>query len=96
MLGAALFGIGFGALQNDTFVLMIERAGAARLGTASTVWNVGYDAGTGLGPIVVGTMAGATGLAGGFGVLGGVALVTLPVALALGVSEARARRTAAG
>ena len=95
VLGAALFGIGFGALQNDTFVLMIERAGAARLGTASTVWNVGYDAGTGLGPIVVGTMAGATGLPGGFGVLGGVALVTLPVALALGVSEARARRTAA-
>lgn len=92
IVGAALFGVGFGALQNDTFVLMIERAGAARLGTASTVWNVGYDAGTGLGSIVVGAMAASTGLAGGFGVLAVVALATLPAALSMGVSEARARR----
>ncbi|WP_462419072.1 MFS transporter [Kytococcus sp. Marseille-QA3725] len=92
VVGAALFGLGFGALQNDTFVLMVDRAGAARLGGASTVWNVGYDAGTGLGSIVVGGLAAVTGLAGGFGALAAAALVLLPLALAMGVTEARARR----
>lgn len=92
VLGAACFGVGFGALQNDTFVLMVERAGPARLGSASTVWNVGYDAGTGLGSMVVGALAVATGLAGGFGLLALGALLTVPLALGVAVTEARLRR----
>ncbi|SNC73581.1 Predicted arabinose efflux permease, MFS family [Kytococcus aerolatus] len=91
VLGAALLGMGFGALQNDTLVLMIDRIGPGRVGLASTVWNVGYDAGTGSGSLVVGGLAGAIGIAGGFGVLATLGLVAVPAAMVMARAEARVR-----
>jgi predicted MFS family arabinose efflux permease len=52
--GAALFGIGFGLLQNVTLVLMMERVSESEYGLGSTLWNVAFDAGTGLGAFVFG------------------------------------------
>lgn len=66
LLGAALLGAGFGAAQNDSFVLTVQRLGEGRTGTASTIWNVAYDGGLGLGAIALGWVAGVTGYAGAF------------------------------
>src|SRR5690606_13522490 len=52
--GAALLGAGFGACQNDSFVATIQRLGDGRGGTASTIWNIAYDGGLGLGAVALG------------------------------------------
>lgn len=63
---AALYGLGFGIVQNDTLVAMFHRAGPGGNGAASTVWNTGYDAGAGVGAVFVGLLAAALGIAGAF------------------------------
>lgn len=74
----ALYGTGFGAVQNTTLVLMFGRTTAAR---ASVAWNVAYDAGQGLGAVAVGALVSATNYAVAFGCIGGAALVLLPAML---------------
>ncbi|MBY8856667.1 MFS transporter [Nocardia sp. CA2R105] len=59
---AAVYGLGFGAVQNDTLVLMFHRAGPTGHGVASTVWNMAYDGGTGIGSLAVGLLSQATAL----------------------------------
>ncbi|NNH68768.1 MFS transporter [Nocardia uniformis] len=54
---AAVFGLGFGAVQNDTLVVMFRRVGPTGHGTASTAWNMAYDAGIGIGSLTVGLLA---------------------------------------
>ncbi len=68
---AGLYGASFGVVQNDTFVVMFQRAGPRGTGAASTVWNVGYDAGTGVGSILVGPLAASVGVAGSFALTAG-------------------------
>jgi MFS family permease len=57
LAGMALFGLGFGALQNATFVTMLKRspAGAAETGV-SIIWNLAFDGGTGIGAAVGGVV----------------------------------------
>jgi hypothetical protein len=45
----ALFGTGFGVAQNVTLALMFERVSSSGYGAVSTLWNLAYDAGIGLG-----------------------------------------------
>ena len=52
--GAALFGTGFGLLQNATLILMMERVSEAEYGLGSTLWNAAFDAGTGVGALLFG------------------------------------------
>jgi predicted MFS family arabinose efflux permease len=59
--GMGLFGLGFGALQNATFTLMINRMPESGFGTASAIWNLAYDAGYGAGPAAFGVFVGVTG-----------------------------------
>jgi MFS family permease len=59
--GAAVFGAGFGVLQNATLTLMYQRVRAAGFGTVSALWNAAYDGGMAAGPIAVGLLAPATG-----------------------------------
>ncbi|HET7328003.1 MAG TPA: MFS transporter [Nocardioidaceae bacterium] len=61
MVAAAFYGLGFGAVQNDTLVVMLHRAGAHGHGVASTVWNVAYDAGTGAGAVLLGVLVATAG-----------------------------------
>lgn len=59
--GAALFGIGFGLLQNVTLVLIMGRVSESEYGLGSTLWNVAFDAGTGLGAFLFGFVIAALG-----------------------------------
>jgi predicted MFS family arabinose efflux permease len=78
LAGMALFGTGFGIIQNATLVLMIDRMPAAGLGTASALWNLAYDAGYGAGPVVFGLFAGHTGYPAAFALTGLLILAAMP------------------
>jgi len=78
LAGMALFGTGFGIIQNATLVLMIDRMPADGLGTASALWNLAYDAGYGVGPVVFGLFAGHAGYPAAFALTGLLILVALP------------------
>ncbi|WP_024877223.1 MFS transporter [Saccharomonospora piscinae] len=77
VVAVALFGAGFGVVQNDALVVMFARTPAAQ---ASVAWNVAFDAGQGLGAVAVGAVISATTAGAAFGMLGVAALALLPVA----------------
>ncbi|MGH3089903.1 MAG: MFS transporter, partial [Rubrobacteraceae bacterium] len=66
LLGAVLFGAGFGLLQNSTLLLTMERVSKKEYGLGSTLWNVAFDAGTGLGAFVFGFVISVTGFSAAF------------------------------
>ncbi len=84
-VGAAVFGTGFGLLQNATLTLLYARVTEHEYGTVSAIWNGAYDLGMGLGALAVGTLVTRTGFGAAFLV---VAATMLP-ALALAHKEAR-------
>lgn len=86
--GAALLGAGFGACQNDSFVLTVHRLGAGRSGTASTIWNIAYDGGLGLGAVLFGWCLGGVGYAGAF--LGAAVVVAVVPIVSAGRTARRA------
>ncbi|MDA8371258.1 MAG: MFS transporter [Nocardiopsaceae bacterium] len=81
--GVALFGAGFGMVQNDTIILMFHRSGPAGYGTASAVWNIGYDAGTGVGALSLGIVIQYLGYGPAFAMTGLTIALCLPTAVAL-------------
>jgi len=78
LIGLALFGAGFGVVENSTFALLIERLPEDK---ASALWNLAYDAGYGAGPVMFGLVSPHTGYPAGFALTGLVVLAALPVAL---------------
>lgn len=66
--GAMLTGIAYGSLQNLTLVISFAAVPTRMQNIASTTWNIGFDAGTGLGSLVVGFIAAGTSFAVGFSV----------------------------
>lgn len=76
VLGGVLFGLGFGAVQNQTLVLMFGRAGRSGVQWASAAWNIAYDAGTGIGALLLGTVVAYQGYAGAFGLTAIVVLLS--------------------
>ncbi|GLY80871.1 hypothetical protein [Actinoallomurus iriomotensis] len=90
IVGTALLGVGFGACQNDSFVLSIQRLGEGRGGTASTIWNVAYDGGVGVGAVTLGWFIGDSDYAGAFLTLG-IAVGVLTLLLSV-VPASRNRR----
>lgn len=97
VVGAALFGAGFGGVQNDTIVLMFRRCGPQAYGTASAAWNIGYDAGTGAGSLGLGLAIQYVGYGGGFAAASVAMLACLPLSLATagwnGLSRGRGSRS---
>jgi MFS family permease len=67
VVGSIAVGVGFGLVQNDSMVSMFAAAGPRRYGTASAIWNVGYDAGTGAGAVGLGALAQPFGFPAAFG-----------------------------
>jgi MFS family permease len=61
VVGAAVFGAGFGIIQSATITLMYSRVPASGYGTVSALWNAAYDAGMGIGAVGFGAVAGLTG-----------------------------------
>lgn len=84
VLGASLFGAAFGAAQNDTLVAMFRRSGPRQQGTASAVWNIGFDAGTGVGSITLGVLAQLAGFGPAFVATAVITAFCLPLAARLG------------
>lgn len=60
LVGMAVVGVAYGGLQNLTLVVAFHSVTRRDYGRASAVWNVGFDAGTGLGAVVVGFIAAGT------------------------------------
>ena len=63
---AAVFGLGFGAVQSETLLMLFSRMPKERVSEASAMWNVGFDSGTGAGSSVLGVAATTSGYGGAF------------------------------
>ena len=85
LIGAGIFGVGFGALQNATIATMYEHADETQYGTVSALWNAGYDGGMAAGALAISTL----------GALIGDAPAFLALALALPLVLILVRRTTA-
>ena len=81
--GITLVGVAYGSLQNLTLGASFAAVARRDQVVASTVWNVGYDTGTGLGAVVVGTLASAFSFPVAFLAAAGLTLITLPLALSM-------------
>jgi predicted MFS family arabinose efflux permease len=79
IVGTLLFGIGFGVLQNSTLVLMMRRVPNSEYGLGSTLWNVAFDAGIGLGAFLFGFVIGAVGFSWAFYLCAGLVALALIV-----------------
>ncbi|MFE1949309.1 MFS transporter [Streptomyces sp. NPDC059524] len=58
--GMLTLGVAYGGLQNLTLVHAFTAAGEEARSTVGTAWNVGFDAGTGLGALAAGAVAAST------------------------------------
>ncbi len=77
LLGAALFGTGFGLLQNATLILTMNRVSDSEHAMGSTLWNVAFDAGTGLGAFLFGFIIPLTGFFWAFTLAAGLVASSL-------------------
>ena len=73
----ALFGAGFGATQNASMTLMLNRVAPSAYGTVSAIWNLAYDAGIGVGAFGFGVVAARTGYPPAFAVTAALMLAAL-------------------
>jgi len=77
----ALFGTGFGVAQNVTLALMFARAGRSSFARVSTLWNLAYDGGMGIGAVGFGLLIAPIGYSAGFALTAAVLLPVLVPAL---------------
>ena len=95
VVGAAVFGIGFGITQSATITLMYSRVPTSGYATVSALWNVAYDAGMGIGAVGFGAVAGLTGYAWAF-VLTALLMLTALIPAWWDQTAARKQRTTTG
>ncbi len=91
VLGMTVVGLAYGSLQNLTLVEAFAAVPRRSHPTASAVWNIGFDAGTGLGSLVVGFVAAGASFAAGLTTTAAVCVLAAAVVLVVGRP---ARRTA--
>ena len=82
LVGAAVFGAGYGGAQNLTLLAAFARAGAGGATAASAMWNASFDAGTAIGAMALGGVSAGIGLAWTYVVVAGVLAALLPLAAA--------------
>jgi hypothetical protein len=93
LVGAAVFGAGYGVVQNVTLVVAFARAGEARTTTASSAWNAAFDTGTATGAGALGAVAAlGLGLPGAFVAAALRVLASVPLAAAGAGGRPRPRR----
>lgn len=80
-VGMVLVGTAYGGLQNLTLLVSFAAVTSREYGTASAVWNIGFDAGTALGSVSVGLLAAGVSFPFALLAAAGVSLLTLPLAL---------------
>jgi len=76
-----LVGIAYGGIQNLTLLLSFGVVSRKDYGTASAVWNIGYDSGTAIGSMLVGTIAAGLSFSPALLVTAAICLATFPLAL---------------
>lgn len=81
VLGMALVGIAYGALQNLTMGLAFASVRRTDQIVASAAWNIGFDAGTGIGAVAVGALATGYGFPTALVAASVVSALTLPIAI---------------
>lgn len=81
VLAGLMFGGGFGAVQNEALLSMFYRLPRSKVSEASAVWNMAFDAGTGLGSFIFGAVAAQLAYSGAFGA--GALVVVLGLAVTL-------------
>ncbi|SFK97642.1 MFS transporter [Geodermatophilus ruber] len=82
LAGAAVFGAGYGAVQNLTLLLAFRRAGERGAAAASAMWNASFDAGMALGALALGLLAAGIGLSWSLVAVAGLLVGVLPLATA--------------
>ena len=90
LVGALLLGLGVGMLQNSTLILTMDRVADDERGLGSTLWNVSFDAGTGVGAFSFGFIVGVAGLSSAFY----ISAVVLLAAIGLVFVDRRTRKEA--
>lgn len=81
LVGAAVFGTGFGVLQNASLSLMYARVPTEGFSAVSAIWNAGYDLGMAVGAAGVALLVGTAGYGWAFLV---TALAMVPALLLAG------------
>jgi predicted MFS family arabinose efflux permease len=79
VIGAAAVGFGFGLVQNDSLTVLFAAFGSSGYGAASALWNIAYDAGTGVGALGLGAVAQGFGYPVAFGAAAVVLVVGVVV-----------------
>lgn len=92
LTGMALVGIAYGGLQNLTLGAAFAAVPRRDQVVASAVWNIGFDAGTGLGAVVVGLLASAFSFPPALLAAAALALLTFPLAFVRSSSDQDSRR----
>jgi predicted MFS family arabinose efflux permease len=80
VVGAGLFGAGYGAAQNLTLLWAFARAGERGTTSASSMWNAAFDAGTAVGALVLGLVAAGIGLPWTYVVAAACLVAVVPLA----------------
>ncbi|WP_069814596.1 MFS transporter [Streptomyces sp. TP-A0874] len=93
LTGLLLLGVAYGGLQSVTLVQAFDHAGTENRHTTSVAWNIGYDAGTGVGALTLGLAAHAATFSTGFTVLS-AAMATAFLAVLLAGDRPAAGRPA--
>lgn len=93
VVGAAVFGAGYGAVLNLSLLAAFARAGRDSTTTASAVWNASFDIGLGAGALGVGTVASA-GLGVPWTYVVCILLIVLTIPLAVGTAPTRSTNQA--
>jgi predicted MFS family arabinose efflux permease len=73
----ALFGAGFGVMQNASMATMLNRVAPSGYGAVSAIWNLAYDLGLGVGAFGFGLLATRTGYPPAFAVTAALVLAAV-------------------
>jgi len=84
LIALTLVGISYGGIQTLTLLLSLGAVSRREYGTASAVWNIGFDAGTGVGSVLVGVIAAGLSFPPALLVAAAISLATLPLAFGRG------------
>ncbi|MFZ3562015.1 MFS transporter [Streptomyces sp. BH055] len=82
--GLLLLGAAYGGLQSVTLVQALNRAGVEHRHTTSVAWNIGFDAGTGLGSLLLGLAAQVATFSFGFLLMAAATAIAAVVTLRTG------------
>lgn len=81
VVAIVFFGGGYGAVQNESLLSMFSRLPRAKVSEASAVWNIFFDAGTGIGSVVFGAIVAASAYFYGYGAAAVVLAVGIVMSL---------------